>query len=202
RGVPHYHILVLKEYDKKIGFVDLKKAYKNYVGYTNIKRVYTKRILSYLTKYLQKGFGLERKPIIEKEKHKILQNRYIQKKIKYRQYGFGGLITKKEEYKKIMKKYINMKFEEKGIEIKKENGWNYIEYSNKKIEWRFLTNFSVEGLEIKEVVINVYEKKYKNLITIEYEFSHEYDIDIESIDDIIFVYRIIVMELDLDIDLN
>ncbi|MGC8881175.1 MAG: rolling circle replication-associated protein, partial [Minisyncoccia bacterium] len=26
RGVPHYHILVLKEYDKKIGFVDLKKA--------------------------------------------------------------------------------------------------------------------------------------------------------------------------------
>jgi hypothetical protein len=199
RGVPHYHLLVLKTTNKKIGFIDLKKKYKQYVGFTNIKQVYTKNILAYLTKYLLKSFD-KRKKIYKKVKD--VDNKHVYKKIRYKQYGFGGLIVKKQEYKKIMKKYIKQKFEEKGIEIKKEYGWSYIERSGKKIMWRFLSNFTFEGLEIKQCVINVYEKKYKELFYLEYEFSHKYDIDIESIDDIIFVYRIIVMELDLDIDLN
>ncbi|MGB9638712.1 MAG: rolling circle replication-associated protein [bacterium] len=195
RGVIHYHFLLLLKEDRKIGFVDKKEAYKEYVGYTNIRSVYTS-ITKYLTKYITKSIK-ERKPLVIRDK--VLKN---YRKVRYRQYSIGGKIRKVKEYKEICKRYIDKKIDKLGLKRQRKDGLNEIEYMNKKIRYRYNVNFSIEGLNIYNCKIEVYKKYYKNLYEYEYKYEYVYDIEIETKEQIKMVYKIIELELGIELGLN
>ncbi len=163
RGVVHYHLLLIRNNDKRIGFIDKKKKYKFYVGFTNIKKVYSS-VYGYLIKYMKKE--KDRKEIIIEEKSKIPFLK-VRKKIRYRRFGFGGKIRKMQEYKEIMENYIDKIIKKYEIEKIKNRE---LEKNNRKVKYKFEVEYDrEEGLIIKGVLIEVYEKRYKNLITLEWE---------------------------------
>lgn len=194
RGVIHFHILLLKKTDKKIGFIDKKRAYRDLVGHTTIKSVYTS-ILSYLTKYLQKDAIKNRKNLYIYTQHPILKNEKVKKKIRYRQYSIGGNIRKMKEYKELMKKEFQKRIEKLGLEMKKEYGWNFIEHKDTKVFWRFHTTFDTDGLNIKSCTIQRYERKWKGILDTYWQFEYEYEIWIENQEDFEIVWSILLLEL-------
>ncbi len=192
RGVAHYHyLLVRKKGSKRIGFVDMKKAYKFIVGYTNIKTVKTK-IYYYLLKYLEKDIENNNRIYIEKSKGSI--KKIV--RIRYRRYGFGGKIRKSREYKEIMLSYIEKKLREYGIEIRDRE----IIKGDVKIKYGFEIerhNY-IEAIEIKTGYIIRYERKYKNLLEYDWEEIYRYDMNIMDFEDYKMFVKIILFELGIE----
>lgn len=195
RGVIHYHIMVVKEKGKKIGFLDRRKKYKGKIGMTNIKEVKDKRVLRYMLKYLKKE--TERKKLIIKQKHKILRNKYVKREIRYRRFGFGGSIKKMEEYKEIMESYLLKKIKKKNIKYDKKN--RELIGENKKVVYRFSVEWDNElGLEIKEASFEVYRKKYYDVLTYDWVLEFGGGIYIENENDIKDFYDLVIMILEED----
>ncbi len=162
------------------------------MGFTNIKKVYSS-VYGYLIKYMKKE--KDRKEIIIEEKSKIPFLK-VRKK-----YDIEGLvleekIRKMQEYKEIMENYIDKIIKKYEIEKIKNRE---LEKNNRKVKYKFEVEYDrEEGLIIKGVLIEVYEKRYKNLITLEWEKIYEYYLEIYEGRDIEIFNRIILFELGIE----
>lgn len=192
RGVVHYHMLLIRNDNKKIGFLDKKKKYKHKIGFTNIKSVRGK-IYGYMLKYINKEMKEERKTLYIEVPHRILK-RNVRKKVRYRQYGFGGKIKELNEYKEIMKNYFSKQLERYGVKIKNKK----IEYNNVRIEYKYASRYDREvGVIIDGVRIKKYRKRYKNLFSYEEEFEYEMYIDFSVYDYDMFI-KFLLLELGIN----